>query len=564
MNLRVTPAEGEPYSFVVTEASTTVGRSSGADLALADPFLSRQHARLVLQNNVLSVEDLGSRNGTFVNGEQITGLTPLEPGDEIRLSASLIELERDDRTSITHVTTQQEDAGATIYRPAKELLTSDTQTSSDDIDSTEALRRYAEKLEILKRVHEALARPMDERQLLDLILDRAFDHLQPQQGVIYLREDDGEYYQAATRALPGVSRTIPLSETLVAEVLDKGMAALVLDVMTDDRFQASESILTSGVRSMLATPLLDAEGPMGMIVLNSTVAARQFAEADLELLVSLASIAALKLRNLGLSEEAAKRRVLEEELAVARRIQLQLLSKDVQAPPGYSVLGRNEPSRGVSGDFYQVTWRKKTDEWVFFAADVSGKGMAASLLTMSLEALAVAPIDDGESTDSICSKVSRRLFQRTPPEKYATAFVAVLNPHTGILRYTNAGHNTALLCEADGTCHALSTSGLPIGLMPVAVYEERRIEMTPGATLLIYTDGITEAENPEGEEYGLDRLQQVLLRSRQLEAEEIADAIEADLDAFSRETPYFDDRTMVIVQRDGGEATISVVGVPKA
>ena len=212
MNLRVTPAEGEPYSLDVTAASTTVGRSSAADLALADPFLSRQHARLTIQDDVLSVEDLGSRNGTFVNGEAIAGVTRLEPGDEIRMSASLIELEPEDRTSITHATTLQEDAGATIYRPASELLGQGTQTSSDDIDSTEALRRYAEKLEILKRVHEALARSMDEKQLLDLILDKAFDHLQPQQGVIYLREEDGEYYQAATRALPGISRSIPLSD----------------------------------------------------------------------------------------------------------------------------------------------------------------------------------------------------------------------------------------------------------------------------------------------------------------------------------------------------------------
>src|SRR6185503_17565650 len=179
-------------------------------------------------------------------------------------------------------------------KPATQLLEEEISSSTERLDSAEALRSYAQRLETLRDVHEAVAGSLTEEALLAMILDRIFEHLKPQQGVIYLKEADGEYYQAASRALPGQSTDIPLSRTLVHEVLDKGMAALVFDAATDQRFAASESIMMSGIRSMVAAPLLSEQKPIGMIVLNSKVAVRQFAEQDMEMLASLASVAALK------------------------------------------------------------------------------------------------------------------------------------------------------------------------------------------------------------------------------------------------------------------------------
>ena len=550
MKLRIQPAEGKSFEFAPEAKETIIGRSSTADLALSDPFLSRQHARLVLDDETLTVEDLGSRNGTFVNGVKLEQPTLLAPGDEIRLSASMIQVISPSRDSITRATTIESDPGATIFRPVSELLGSDAGSTSEHLDSTESLRQYAEKLEILKDIHEALAGPLDQDELLKLMLDRTFDHLKPQQAVVYLREDDGEFYQAATRALPGMSTTIPLSHALVAEVLDKGMAALVFDVMTDKRFAASESILMSGVRSMIAAPLLaEKEGALGMIVLNSTIATRQFTEADMELLVSLASVAALKIRNAALAEEAAQTRVLEMELEKARTVQMELLSRELPKPEGYRLLGTNIPSRGVSGDFYQVIGRREEQECVIFLADVSGKGVDASLLTMLLDGLVAAPVALGDPADEICVKLSEGLYERSTPAKYATAFVAILEYSTGKLIYTNAGHNSALLISADGELEELPSCGMPIGLLPVSGYEARETRLDPGATLLIYTDGITEAESPAGEEYGLERLRACTSRFAGDPPEKLVDEINDDLQSFAQHVPFADDRTMVIVQR---------------
>jgi serine phosphatase RsbU (regulator of sigma subunit)/pSer/pThr/pTyr-binding forkhead associated (FHA) protein len=548
MKLRVTPAEGDPFDFMLDRDSVTVGRSSTADLALQDPFLSRHHARLLRRDDRLLVEDLGSRNGTFINDLAVQGPTEVRPGDVIRLSASSISLATD-RASITTATTHDSGIGPTIFRPASELLEEDISSSTDLMDSAEALRRYAQRLETLRDVHEAVAGSLTEDALLKMILDRVFEHLGPQQGVVYLKEKDGQYYQAASRALPGQSTDIPLSRTLIHEVLEKGMAALVFDATTDQRFAASESIMMSGIRSMVAAPLLSDAGPIGMIVLNSKVAVRQFAEQDMELLTSLASVAALKLRNITLLERDAQRRQLEAELALARRIQVSLLPETLPSFDGWSLLGRNIPSRGVSGDYYVVVPRKEGAECVLFMADVSGKGIAASIVTASLEALAAAPIEGGDPTDEICDKLCRRLYKRTPPEKYATAFVAVLELATGRLSYTNAGHNTALLAHADGSIEELTTCGLPIALLPEATYERRETRLEPGAALLIYTDGITEAENRTGDEYGLDRLRACYAQHFRLPVAELAGEIENDVSEFVGDVPFGDDRTLLLLQR---------------
>jgi sigma-B regulation protein RsbU (phosphoserine phosphatase) len=190
-------------------------------------------------------------------------------------------------------------------------------------------------------------------------------------------------------------------------------------------------------------------------------------------------------------------------------------------------------------------------------ADVSGKGMAASLLTASLEAFAAGPIEDGLPPDEICAKLSRLLYRRTPPEKYATAVVAALALDSGVLRYANAGHNPPLVVRASGAVEELAATGVPIALLPAAGYESAEIRLAPGDSLVLYTDGIVEANDPEGEEYGNDRLADLCRRHCQASCADLAAALDADLEAFVRGVPFADDRTLVMARRlppSGGKA----------
>jgi sigma-B regulation protein RsbU (phosphoserine phosphatase) len=539
LRLRISPPVGEPYEHLCEADSLVVGRSSKADLVLSDRFLSRQHARFFRDGASWMVEDLGSRNTTLLNGRPVSAPMRLSPGDQVKLSETVITVGGGDSASRRSGAERSDSASSDtiVLRSASELL-------------AQAERESAERLKLLNDVHRALSTSLTLPELLEVVLDRAFAQLGPEEAVVFLKKGEGRLELAASRRMPNSRGEFLYSRSLEHEVAEKAQAALVLDAQTDQRFAAAESILTSGVRSLLAAPLLDEAGSLGMIVLSSRVHVRRFSEPDMELLVAFAAVAALRIRNLSLAEEAARRRELEKELKLARQIQIALLPESLPEIKGYSVFARNDASRAVSGDLYEFQPRDEGDEQVIVIADVSGKGMAASLLAASFDALLMGPIEVGYPTDVICAKVSRRLFTRTPPERYATAFVAALDPGSGRLTYTNAGHNTGLLMRKDGAVQRLEANGLPVGLFPVVEYERAEVTLGPGDLLVLYTDGITEAANPKGEEFGLARLESVLRQQAGEPLPTIGAAIETALEAFAEGTPYGDDRTVVMLRRE--------------
>jgi sigma-B regulation protein RsbU (phosphoserine phosphatase) len=560
LRLHIQPAQGRPFDHILEEESLIIGRATTAGLSLADPFLSRQHSRFFQKNGRVFVEDLGSRNGTLVNGHAISAPTEVLAGDVLEVSASVITVSTVQSVapepltpgaagSVDAAEAAEEVEGTTIYKVASEILGRQTQPGSDG--NEHELRRYAERLKILNAVHSALGRPITLDALLELILDRVFDHLHPERALIFLKQPDGTMRRAASRAVGNLKEQFVLSRALSREVAEKGLAALVLDAQTDERFSAAQSILISGVRSIAAAPLLDSDGgpTLGMILVDSKVASRQFGDEDLELLICLASVAALHIRTLALVEEAAERRRMAEELELARRIQMALLPSKLPELPGYEIVGGSTPSRGVSGDYYTVVSRAGGDELVLMISDISGKGMAASLLTASIEALAAGPIDDGLPPDAICSRVSKQLFRRTPPEKYATAFVAVLRLATGEMTYCNAGHNPPFLVRMDGVCEQLAATGVPIGLLQNAEYQAAAVQLAPGDLVVLYTDGIVEAVDPSSQEYGDERLQSLCCSHREAGSAALAAAIDSDLETFVQGVPFHDDRTVLILRR---------------
>jgi len=553
INLHVVPVQGEPFDHPFDGDSLVVGRASDSDLVIEDRFLSRRHSRIFRRDGRLMIEDLGSRNGTLLNGGPVRDPVPLELGDVIKISGSVITVL--DAGSAAEAPRPQELPDHTILRSASGLL-SHVSSDSSQLRGEAAVRRYAERLRLVNDVHRALGQSIELDELLELILERVFDHLRPEQGAIFLKRG-AELELAAKRSVSGVDADFVTSRSLQSEVTDKGMAALVLDVESDERFASAQSILFSGIRSLVAAPLLDTReigsrgqdgGALGMIVLSSRAGVRKFSEEDMELLVSLASVAALSLRNVSLAAEAVERRRLEKELALGRRIQKALLPAELPRIEGYELYAHNIPSRGVSGDYYVVLERGGT-EVVLMVADVSGKGIAASILTASLEALAAGPIEDGLAPDEILNRLSRLLHQRTPPEKYATAVLAVLDPATGALAYANAGHNPALIVRDDGKVDELASTGLPIGLVPGAEYQAGQATLGEGDTLLLYTDGITEAMNGDGEEYGEERLIEFCRNHREHSLEQVARLLAADLEGFARSQAFDDDRTVVMARR---------------
>lgn len=547
--LRVERQEAEVVEHLCSDAAVVVGRSSSSDLVIPDPYLSRRHARFSKRDDGWYVEDLSGRSRTLLNGVVVAQPARLSFGDVVKLSDTVVRIAApsDSGSGSEQVPTPAPSDAGTLFRPASALI--ERTERIDPALGGDRLARQTDRLRVLNSVHRALAGPITLEALLELILDRIFAELLPDEAVVFLKDGRGDFYRAATRRVPGIAGDYLYSRRLVQEVSEKQLAALVLDASSDERFSASESMMASGVRSLLAAPLLDPSGCPGMIVISSRAQVRSFSEDDMELLVSLASAAAMRMRNIALAEESARRRALEKELDLARQIQMALLPTTLPSVHGYELRGFSGPSRTVSGDLYQVQMRQDDRECVILLADVSGKGMAAALLTASLEALAIGPIEVGHPPEGILARLSRRLFARTAAERYATAFVAVLDAELGSLRYANAGHNPSLLMRADGNCQRLGATGIPLGLLPIAEYEGQDLALAPGDTLLVYTDGLSEAANPEGEEYGVERLEAVLRRNLTEPLEKLANDVEGDIEAFARGEPYADDRTFVLLRR---------------
>lgn len=560
IKLHVFPADGRPFDKRVRDDTVVVGRSSKADLVVMDPSLSRQHARLFSTAEGWFIEDLGSRNGSYVNGDRVRHISQLKPKDLISLGNSTIRVlsirgvDWDSGSSSgSSVSMKPSLTGEPIFRPVNQMLRDDLDTHADpDARDEFSLRRYVDRLKIMNDAHHALSSTVELKDLLDVILDKVFEYLTPEQGAIFLKQGDDDYRIAAVRSVAFGEREFMYSRSLIREVAEKGAAALVLDTRTDERFSSALSLIDAGVKSLVAAPVIDPEGVLGIIVLTSRGALRQFTEEDMDLLVCMASVAALRIRNVALTEEATARRQLEKEVELARRIQVALLPDRIPAVPGFEFFCGNVPSRGVSGDFYEFVERLDGTECLAWMADVSGKGIAASLLTASLEALSAAPIQEGLGPDEILTKVSGLLFDRTPPEKYATAVMVALTLETATMSYANAGHSRPLFIDGSKSARWLPATGLPLGMFPDARYERSGLVFHEGDILILYSDGITEARNPQEEEYGQDRLARVCVDNLDGTLEDLNSAIERDLASFVEGMPYLDDRTIVIIRRTGG------------
>jgi serine phosphatase RsbU (regulator of sigma subunit)/pSer/pThr/pTyr-binding forkhead associated (FHA) protein len=544
--LFIVPAEGEPFEHALEVDSLVIGRSSRCDLAVADRCLSRQHIRIYKSDDEWLVEDMGSRNGTRINGSMISGPTPIAPGDVIDASMSRITFGGDGRAQPQQGSHTE---SHTVFRAASEIISESEREFARPADSgTDELRQAAEQLKVLYDVHHTLDEATTAEELLDLVLERVFVHLRPQHGAIFLKDED-DLVRATSRSQVAGTDEFPESTSLASEVIGKGLAAVVHDTSTDARFAAAESLLDAGVRTLVAAPLLTPEGAIGMIVLSSTLAGRLFGESDMELLTVVASATGLRLRNLALAEEAAERRRFEQEVAVARRIQVALLPAETPEVAGLEVYGGNIPSRGVSGDYYQVVERPETNEVAVIIADVSGKGIGASLLTAYVDALVNAYLGENLEPAEIFNRISPQMNAKTPVESFATAFLGIFSVDTGKLRYASAGHDPTLLVRSNDDVELLMPTGMPLGLMPEAVYTSTETSLEVGDSLVLYTDGITEAANPEQEEFGRERLIEVCGEHRSEPPKELARSIEKVVDTFVDGVPYHDDRTLVIVRR---------------
>jgi len=546
LKLKLSLPDGTTQTHTFFQGPVLIGRSPEATLFVNELSLSRRHALFDIGEEGWFVEDLGSRNGTFLDGARLTGRTLLRAGQTLTMGQLRLAVEE---CGARPEVAETQHGETTLLAPvAKVLKDSGASGAVPSLDAPpETLKRYATRLSLLAQVHERLATQVTEEGLLGMVLDQVFEQLAPDQAAIFLRQDNGSFTCAASRCQQDCYDKLLLSRSLVREVVEKKAAALVLDAFTDARFQQAMSLRSLGVRSILAVPLLSEDEALGLLVCASRLAVRRFGQEDLEFVVPLAAVAAMRLRNLRLAADAAERRRLEQELALARRIQVGLFREQAPQLAGYETLGGNLPSRVVSGDFYQLL--PSPGDLTALVADVSGKGIGAAILAASLEALFAGPLSLALAPGEVLAKVSELFFARTDPAKFATAVLLSLDAASGTVRYGNAGHCPPLLVRADGTADPLPSTGPPLGMFPGQVYGQGEVALRPGDLLALYSDGVTETTDPQGEEFGTQRLAALLAGLRSQPLAELWEAVEAELDRFAGTSLPADDRTLVLLRR---------------
>jgi serine phosphatase RsbU (regulator of sigma subunit) len=531
-----------PISLEGDAQSWTLGRSSQNDVAIPDASLSRHHARISLRDGVAYLEDLGSKNGTLLNGERISVSQPLREDDEILLGKVPIRL-GSSACGLRVRIGPEEDAPATagsLVLPLERLRAGPTRSEAPE---TLRLREVIREIQALSL---ELLEDSPPEQLLAHLLDRLWTLLKPWRAAVLIQDAKAGLHTVASRGPEG-TQPILLARSLVDAALQRKESVL-FNHLGDNPGLESPSILSSGITSAMVTPLEHQGVVKGLLYLDSHPPRPAFDEEDLRLASTLAHLATAKLEQARLREEVMARKKLDQELDLARHIQQGLLPGFPPDIQGYEVQGNNLPSRQVSGDLFGW-WPRGDGRWLFCLADVSGKGLGPGLLMASLQATLEAWTERDLSTADLAFQLSRVLARHTDGRRFVTAFLALLDPQTGALTYTNAGHNPALFIHPEGTVETLNSQGLPLAMLPGRPYEEATLQLEPGDLLVMYTDGITEATDPLDEEFGLDALKVMLIAQRHAPLVALDAALLGELDRFTQGSPYLDDRTLLMLRR---------------
>lgn len=298
-------------------------------------------------------------------------------------------------------------------------------------------------------------------------------------------------------------------------------------------------------------PLRANERTIGLILCGLRLNKDPYKQEDLEFGLTMASRAAGSLENAWYFKEALVAREIEKELQLAASIQQDLFPKQIPMEEGWDIAARNRQARQVGGDYFDGMRLMRDDSRriLYVVADVAGKGIGSALLMSNIQATLRALLEHEPSLEAVAQEANRLLCASTPPNRYATAFLLLLDPNSGAADFVNCGHNNPLLLRASGTVELLDGSGLALGMLPFKTQKQASVQLNPGDVLAIYTDGVSEAMNLQDEEFGIERLGEVMQKLRDESAETLVEGIFQAIEYHVGDAPQHDDITLMVLKR---------------
>ncbi len=542
------PLEGRS---VALDRPVIVGRAAGADVVLDDPQVSRRHALLRLAEGECVVLDLGSANGTFVNGRRLSGPARLRAGD--RVSFGTIQSTYGGDAPGAPAEADWSDGGTapqvvmTMPAPSRAPTQAEVTRSADLAASVAARLRFLEDLGRMSRS------AFDEAALVRFVLDEILALVPPadRAAILLWDRESGRLVPAGGRTRGGPAAALRVSRTLVEDAVRRREAVLAVDVADDARYARAESMVALGLRSAIAVPMLFADEVCGVIEVDSTTPGRRLGQADLALLSGVATQVGLALAFARQHDRLLRDELMERDLALARRIQRQFLPARLPALPPYRFAAEYRPAAGVGGDLYDVLALGE-GRLAIVVGDACGKGVSAALyaakVLSDLRHAAVAARGAGPS--KILRRLNRELCAGNEESLFVTLGLAVLDAATGRVEIATAGHPPPILRAARGEARLVGGPGAgPLGLHGDFAVESREHALAPGEHLVLYTDGVTEALDPAGALFGSERLLEAVGRAAP-EPVSIVQAIGEAVARFRGVAPQSDDVTIVCFGRE--------------
>ncbi len=548
--------EGQAVPHELTGEEAVLGRHPECTIQLNSNMVSRKHARLFRNGADWLVEDLGSGNGTFVNGKKIEGPTSLGHEDRIKLGPLLLRFESD---GVPKPRTASFSADMTlgmgIDLDDNEVEPSTVVGSSEPMSGFGKLEvRPEAKLKGVLEISRSLAGTVDLDALLPKILDTLFNIFpHADRACILFRDSAGAMIPKAVKhRRASDDENVKVSRTILKKVFEEKAGILSADAVNDARFEASESISNLTIRSMMCVPMLSLAGePMGAIHIDTQNPFNQFKADDLDLLIAVAGQAAMSYESAQLLITALEKQKQDREMGIAMNVQRALLPMDLPQSPGWEFYASYDSAQAVGGDYYDVLPVAKGAKVCVAFGDVAGKGVPASLVMSRLSSVVQNVMAFVTDMAEAANRINNQMCAKAVEGRFVTFVLGVIDTKSGKLTFVNAGHMPIMIRKTDGTIVEIGEEsvGVPLGVMEDFPYDVVDYTIQPGETAVIYTDGVSEAMNHAGDLYGIDRLRQLVQNSEAGAAEELGKTILADVRKHADGRPQNDDITIMVFGR---------------
>jgi serine phosphatase RsbU (regulator of sigma subunit) len=483
-------------TFELNTPELIIGRQTGANILLEGAKVSRRHARITRDGDSFRLEDLGSSNGTFLNGKKLQGPAVLRGSDEIGIGPYRLRYESGE---------------------AHPEVTIRARTAANTSNTGLFQANAAQKLQVILQLSSDLGRSLEVDKLLAQVLEHLFVLFpQAERGwVVFL--EDGRPQIRAQKQRAGLVETSHFSASIVRRVAAEGVGIFAEDLQKDSRFADAQSILSLDVRSFMCVPLQTKGGKtLGVLQLERAGQGRTFTPEDLNLLTAIGLQISVALDNAQLHQELIARERIENEVAFAREIQLSYLPTQVPrlSQQNFELHAELVPANEISGDFYDY-FDLGSNRLAIAVADVCGKGIPAALFMSMVRALLRNLAQTEQDPGVILRELNNAVAQQNPKCQFVTVSFCVFDPASQVIEVSSAGHLPPLIRHQNGSVEMLAVEQGPLlGFMKRdEPYPKLSYQMHPGDLLLLFTDGVTEAPGSQGGMFGPERLRTALAQA---------------------------------------------------